>query len=152
MSRVIKFRAYIKPIIEDDEIVYSGYMVDVNKIDSRLNRIAYIERNPFLPMYGSYEWIKFEDMELLQYTGMDDDSEVKNEIYDGDILIGSWDSDEYHSKEMCATLEVYWCKVFGKWMVIEYPSYEVSPLYDYYDKLEVIGNKYQNPELLKEDL
>ena len=129
-----KFRAWIKPIIEDGEVIYTGCMVDVQKIDFVTKRIAYLERNPYLPMYGSYEWVKFENIELLEYTGIKDDGDRETEIYDGDIVMGSWDEqvDEYHTETMCVIGEVYWSDTYGSWMIIERPSTENNLLYDCY--------------------
>lgn len=87
-----------------------------------------------------------EEYPLMQFTGMTGKGEV--DIYDKDILSKKWK-----------------CKVYqdikGTWMVRFNTNPEVNhcePLHDYLRKrkkagaledTEVIGNAYQNPDLLK---
>ena len=75
---------------------------------------------------------------LMQYTGLKDKNGV--EIYEGDILILCW-SDEVG--------ESHWGKVIVK-NPFEYTP-EEARYFIYSDEIEVIGNIYENQELLGEE-
>jgi len=85
---------------------------------------------------------------LMQYTGVK--SFDKKEIYDGDILLGR-DSTGGGSEAIHYTVKsvVSWDVENGKWIVTELGSGDKYDLYDYSLTDTVIGNVYQNPELLK---
>lgn len=86
-----------------------------------------------------------EQVELMQYTGLKDKND--KDIYDGDILGGIWESGfiswcekckqfQYHSVDigcMACSGDVHW--------------YEIA---EDDGKLEVIGNIYENHELLED--
>lgn len=77
----------------------------------------------------------------MQYTGLTDKN--GKEIYEGDII--SWkDTMKFHGEEIAATDVVEWsddeaCYITG----MRYLKFAAS-------HGEVIGNKYENPELLKD--
>lgn len=91
-----------------------------------------------------YNIIPIERFELMQFTGLLDKN--GKEVYKGDILSVKWRVEVYQSVE-------------GTWMVRFKDSKTNKPtsLYDYLKRrlrsgcpedCEVIGNVYQNPELL----
>ncbi len=86
------------------------------------------------------------NVELMQYTGLKDKNGV--EIYEGDIVSIQYDNDQ-------PTIhEVVWCG-------IDYPAFDFQPQlncecngFSHYHNdpdtiVEVIGNIYENPELLE---
>ncbi|ANJ65562.1 putative YopX protein [Pseudoalteromonas virus vB_PspP-H6/1] len=87
------------------------------------------------------------DCELIQYTGLKDKN--GEEIYEGDIVKTDYDNG----------YEVFTHVV--KWGGTSYPAFDLSPslncesnglshVYDCGDtSIEIIGNIYENPELLK---
>ena len=79
---------------------------------------------------------KFNDIELMEYTGLKDMD--GKEIYEGDILFESF-------------REEYFKVVFenGSFRA-EADGYSLD-LEDYDDICEVVGNIYENPELIEED-
>lgn len=82
-----------------------------------------IETNHYIGSFGRYE--------LMQYTGLKDKN--GKEIYEGDIVNAYWPWEGTQLQITCSSLE--W--VFG---------------FNFKEMIkEVIGNIYQNPELLKED-
>ena len=79
---------------------------------------------------------------LMQYTGLKDSH--GNEIYEGDIVRGKYDS-HYHSGYDKAKGEVRFHEKKLSFEVVD------ACLLWELEEIEVIGNKYENPELLKEE-
>ena len=131
MSREIKFRAWLK---EEKK------MVIVETIDFSEKSIQYLEKNEIIDAYLLRRMI-FDDIELMQYTGIKDKNGT--EIYEGDIL-----------KDKKGRLAIVkWHGSFSAFMccfVSEENLYKKNKfLYLAYMNLEVIGNIYENRELLE---
>ena len=129
--REIKFRAWLK---------YKKEIVDVEEIDFMNKVINYIENdyeNNRQEIIGTY----FEDIELMQYTGLKDKN--NKEIYEGDIV------------KLRANHGIGVVKYYDEWgaFVVEYIKprpLAVLGMNYYKEDIEVIGNIYENPELIKE--
>lgn len=99
-------------------------------------------------------WNEKTDGTLLQYTGLKD--KTGKEIYDGDVV--KVDRCRVVDGELVETgIEtgnVFWADYFYQYRVsfdhIRYDDYEA--LMDNDDRYEVIGNIYENPELIKYEL
>ncbi len=76
--------------------------------------------------------VETEDRKLMQYTGLKDKNGV--EIYEGDLI-----------KQGSLISEVIWREDF--WGVGE-GHYDDSSLYSCASRSEIVGNRYENPELL----
>ena len=123
--REIKFRAWVKDRKE---------IVNVEEIDFMNKVINYIDNdyeNNRQEIIGSC----FEDIELMQYTGLKDKN--NKEIYEGDIF-------HTGSKKILYVVEWIDCGLKGRqiknksWIGLDY----------WKDDIEVIGNIYENPELM----
>lgn len=134
--REIKFRAWDREYekmtyFDDEDYEYSPPIV------SRLDQVFKKDSN-----YDDYEDFEYNDItdsvELMQFTGLHDKN--GKEIYEGDIVKSFFvDTDE-------AGNEIY------KYYIIEVKYDEVLCSYkiDKFMNLEVIGNIYENKELLNE--
>ena len=81
-----------------------------------------------------------ERYHLMQYTGLKDKNGV--EIYEGDIC---------NCREYECFGKIEWNEDnagFYFYVVVEDGGFDEERLYEYADELEVIGNIYENPELL----
>ena len=134
--RTIKFRGWDREYekmtyFDDEDYEYSPPIV------SRLDQVFKKDSN-----YDDYEDFEYNDItdktEIMQFTGLHDKN--GKEIYEGDIVKSFFvDTDE-------AGNEIY------KYYIIEVKYDEVLCSYkiDKFMNLEVIGNIYENKELLNE--
>ena len=121
--REIKFRAWYKEAEEMHNVR------DINFCGEELDTYE---------MEG--DWLSFDDVILMQYTGLCDKN--GKEIYEGDVVNITGRKDTYKI-------------VFGmgcfKMSDIAYPNRNLHLLEDVFTWVKVICNIYENPELLEVD-
>ena len=125
MNKEIKYRAWLK-----DE----KKMVEVREINFASEQILFETEDEFLYAF-------FDEIELLGYTGHKDTNGV--EIFEGDIV--QWCGNK---------MEIFWGEDIGCgygfcWRNIKGDSYYHESMTGFIDEYEVIGNVYQNEELLE---
>lgn len=134
MLNNLKFRAYIKS---------TNKFADVLGIDFKNNTLLLdIDSDEIIPKpyYWWYETIlSFEDVEIMQSTGLFDKNGV--EIFEGDIVQGVFS--ENH--------EVVWRKEEGCWVIQTLGTIGLAELAKYNKMFEVIGNIYEDKELLENE-
>ena len=121
--REIKFRAWIKEVDEIREVEYINFWKKIISFPNKFCKEYYLNAD-------------FDEIELIEYTGLKD---MKGkEIYEGDILFETF-------------REEYFKVVFenGSFRA-EVNEYSLD-LEDYANICEVVGNIYENPELIEED-
>ena len=95
-----------------------------------------------------FHWLaEGQPVEIMQFTGLYDKN--GKEIYEGDIL--SW-SMYYKNSYMAKLVDrrnkiVKWCDEKTAWILDDERTWNLG----IYDDIEVIGNIYETPELLKEE-
>lgn len=134
MNRDIKFRAWVR-----------NYMVDVARIDF-IDRYITWDDNQYdrcIPPNKCYETESFEEIDLMQYTGFNDNN--GKEIYEGDIVKTK---NFKHFNE--GDLKEVWLVVRNNGFYIENKKFGWH-LHDMAinEDWEIIGNVFKNPELLK---
>ena len=134
MSREIKYKAWLK---EEKK------MVIVETIDFSEKSIQYLEKNEIIDAY-LLRTTFLEDIELMQYTGIKDKN--GKEIYEGDILKYKFPYDR-RLKHVSLVKFIETEASFGLKDIYgnEIPLYRITAN----NYFEVIGNIYENPELLE---
>lgn len=148
MNREIKFRAYDKEVekmtyFDDEDYLYNYPFI------LRQEQVFKKDSN-----YDDYEDFEYKDItnkvELMQYTGLHDKN--GKEIYEGDIVLyQDWEmayegggNDSFINKGI-----VEYCEDNCCFNVTERQTVDLADvLYKDNEDLEVIGNIYDNPELL----
>lgn len=135
--REIKFRAYIKRDYNKELV---GKILEVSSLHLKKNKVI-IGYSISKSNYGNKSF-NYKDIELMQYTGLKDKN--RKEIYEGDVV------KVFTNKEWRIGIIIYEHSGFtidvtnnkelkyGRTSIIE-------------NLTEVIGNIYENPELLEKE-
>ena len=134
--REIKFRAWLK---EDKK------MENVKTMDFTDKTIRCLKKNEFINAY-LLRRVSFDDVELMQYTGVKDKNGT--EIYEGDIIKYKFPYD----KRIKHISPVKFLETEASFGIKDRYGNEI-PLYTISAKnyFEVIGNIYENKNLLEEN-
>ena len=141
MKREIKFRAWdkdSKKMIKGDE-PYGKYNEELGV--SLDGEVLTLDFETYYPSIGFSN-----DVEIMQFTGLKDKNEVQ--IYQGDIIAVNYGKeDDINPADVNTNIE-YYEVIFENGM---YGAEGGESLYHYINnyEVEVIGNIYQNPELIK---
>ena len=126
--REIKFRAWIKELNEIREVEYINFWKKMISFPNKFCKEYYLNAD-------------FDEIELMQYTGLKDKN--NKEIYEGDIV------------KLRANHGIGVIKYYDEWgaFVVEYIKprpLAVLGINYYKENIEILGNIYENPELLGE--
>lgn len=132
MQREIKFRAYIKKDYNKELI---GKMIEVSSIHLKKKKVI-IGYSLSRSNYGNRSYL-YDDIELMQYTGLKDKN--GKEIYEGDIVKAN-----FFEKHIIGKIEF----ALGAFFVTG-SAVSDNQMFVFND-LEVIGNIYENSNLLEE--
>ena len=128
--REIKFRAWVKEKKAIFEVILIDYVT--KKVTYLLERVGHLL---------NIRHDKFNNVELMQYTGLEDKN--NKEIYEGDIV------------KLRANHGIGVVKYYDEWgaFVVEYikpRQLAVLGMNYYKEDIEILGNIYQNLELYEE--
>ena len=120
------------------------------------NKKAAISFNGRLKTNAGFRDIEETDYELMQYTGLKDKNGA--EIYEGDILSHETNYEpykcvmEWHDNLGSCGCCYDDCKSVGfVGRVLPNTEYKYSSLASGYSEMIIIGNKYENPDLMKDE-
>jgi hypothetical protein len=132
-----KFRAWIKPekqMIEEDDLLDIDY--DTEQIMTQ--QVYFVDG---LPDDRDLKYHDFEDVELMQSTGLKDKN--GQEIFVKDIV-------DYKGRKAVVKWHGSYASFIYKYVdELQKRVADWKPLYLSYYHFEVVGNVYQNPELLE---
>ena len=135
MQREIKFRAWDK--------VEKAFVVPLDFCITGMGQLLLTKSNELIS-FGEFKEIADDRYLVMQYTGLKDKS--GREIYEGDII-------KFIYKYRILNAEVYFCEILYEWrlkkqfLIGEKITMPFSLLIE--SDFEIIGNIYENPELLK---
>ena len=133
--REIKFRAWLK---EDRK------MEDIKTIDFTDKTIRCLKKNEFINAY-LLRRVSFDDVELMQYTGVKDKN--GKEIYEGDIvLIKLYETSTWHKTVVGFKKGAFIADLIDKEDYVYIFHHGFTG-----DDFEIIGNVYENKNLLEEN-
>lgn len=136
--REIKFRAWDKT---DNQMLNVDYM----RLDN--GNVLYVTGETFFEDDGWYKYFLDNGIELMQYTGLKDKNGI--EIYEGDIV--KFDPSVQPLGDMPQDGEVGIIKyVLNSFVVVPQSDCSINYNIDEIGDWVVIGNIYENPELLKD--
>ena len=157
MNRKIKFRAWQK---------YHKQMLDVTNIgfrDGEIYSLTVEYTEGTIPRFVTYSkdddkfWLDDDCIKLMQYTGLKDKND--KEIYEGDILSGGKKYDKCYGTPIikignydeCKELfDEDFCELSYTGVYFEFNDNTFAGIdYTCISNFEVIGNIYENPELLE---
>lgn len=116
-----------------------------NRITSRMHGVdgLYFDSKEvqYTDEFGILRFIKFENTILMQSTGLHDKN--GKEIFEGDIL-------DYNGRKAIVNWHGSYASFIYRFVdELHKRNAEWNPLYLAYYHFEVVGNKFENPELLE---
>lgn len=132
-----RFRAFIK---KQETFVEPSYIISIDFRNEEL-QVQNIYFVYGLPGSRDLEYYRFDEIELMQSIGLKDHNGL--EIFEGDIL--------RHRTQTEYTFIVKYDKEYSRWIGDGINCiYNINIAKDFVPYYEIIGNIYQNKELLKE--
>ena len=121
---------------------FRAWLKKEQKMDNYIDHISWLEDELYCIGDGITYMVSAEDLVLMQSTGLVDKN--GKEIFEGDIL------DYRGRKALVRWHESYASFIYRFVDELQNRNTEWKPLYLAYMKCEIIGNIYENPELLED--
>ena len=115
---------------------FRAWLKKEQKMDNEIDHISWLEDELYCIGDGITYMILAENLVLMQSTGLKDKN--GKEIFEGDIV--SIDTDEFDLLFVKYESGIYW--LMDDEECVEHLS-------DYYKYVSIVGNIYENPELLE---
>lgn len=134
-SREIKFRAWDRRERKMSRDFDLRSSIAVNQLYATLQGVPEAFKKP----------VKLENLDWMEFTGLKDKN--KREIYEGDIVRGDVTQEYDDGQTHFENVQIVWHE--GAWLAQGIGTSESWPAYDFGYLDNIIGNVYENPELLK---
>ena len=123
--REIKFKAWVKELNEIREVEYINFLKKMISYPNKFCKEYYLNAD-------------FDEIELMQYTGLKD--EYGDEIYEGDIVI-------LHNSRYKVIFNMEQAR-----FVLRDDKFEMEIPFtnNNNERMKIIGNIYENPELIED--
>ena len=115
---------------------FRAWLKKEQKMDNEIDHISWLEDELYCIGDGITYMVLAEDLVLMQSTGLKDKN--GKEIFEGDVV--SIDTDEFDLLFVKYESCIYW--LMDDEECVEHLS-------DYYKYVSIVGNIYENPELLE---
>lgn len=121
---------------------YRAWLKKEQKMDNYIDHISWLEDELYCIGDGITYMVSAEDLVLMQSTGLKDKN--GKEIFEGDIL-------DYKGRKALVRWHGSYASFIYRFVdELQKRNTEWKPLYLAYMKCEIIGNIYENPELLED--
>ena len=121
---------------------FRAWLKKEQKMDNEIDHISWLEDELYCIGDGITYMVSAEDLELMQSTGLKDKN--RKEIFEGDIL-------DYKGRKALVRWHGSYASFIYRFVdELQKRKTEWKPLYLAYMKCEIIGNIYENPELLED--
>ena len=121
---------------------FRAWLKKEQKMDNYIDHISWLEDELYCIGDGITYMVSAEDLVLMQSTGLFDRN--GKEIFEGDIL-------DYRGRKALVRWHGSYASFIYRFVdELQNRNTEWKPLYLAYMKCEIIGNIYENPELLED--
>lgn len=121
---------------------FRAWLKKEQKMDNYIDHISWLEDELYCIGDGITYMVSAEDLVLMQSTGLVDKN--GKEIFEGDIL-------DYKGRKALVRWHGSYASFIYRFVdELQKRNTEWKPLYLAYMKCEIIGNIYENPELLED--
>lgn len=121
---------------------FRAWLKKKQEMDNEIDHISWLEDELYCIGDGITYMVSAEDLVLMQSTGLKDKND--KEIFEGDIL-------DYKGRKALVRWHGSYASFIYRFVdELQKRKTEWKPLYLAYMKCEIIGNIYENPELLEE--
>lgn len=121
---------------------FRAWLKKKQEMDNEIDHISWLEDELYCIGDGITYMVSAEDLELMQSTGLKDKND--KEIFEGDIL-------DYKGRKALVRWHGSYASFIYRFVdELQKRNTEWKPLYLAYMKCEIIGNIYENPELLED--
>ena len=124
------------------KLKFRAWLKKKQKMDNYIDHISWLEDELYCIGDGITYMVSAEDLVLMQSTGLVDKN--GKEIFEGDIL-------DYKGRKALVRWHGSYASFIYRFVdELQKRNTEWKPLYLAYMKCEIIGNIYENPELLED--
>lgn len=128
-----------------DLLRFRAWLKKEQKMDNEIDHISWLEDELYCIGDGITYMVSAEDLVLMQSTGLKDKN--GKEIFEGDIVRQVRTQPTTENETITGVVTM----IEGAWLIMNDNEQLASYLWSETDGNEIIGNIYENPELLEDE-